>query len=1168
MKLLDLTRFPLTESSLVEASAGTGKTFSIALLYLRALAGIGRSPLPVESLLVVTFTVAATEELKGRIHQQLLDALAWFDQPPSSPESSPLDQVCAGVAPELRAVTRARIAAGLRNLDQAAVMTIHSWAIQALKQHPLSGLAPVNSELVASHWSIQQRLIVDYWRHHFYGAPAHWAAQLVPLFAVPADLAAALRLPLQHPQMAILDDQPGMALEALFDQLAEQSSALDEKLERTRRRLALECDDFMDAVEAAAGNANHGRLTMLAPRKLAATLLDWRAWITGGGAPPESLLGLLSRGWIVKKNKPEFEHWALPPLIEWLHACASFENGVLPRARAQLLGHARRWVLERTDQALRQNPSTSFDQVLRQLSQMIDEPDSMLPGALAAQYPLALIDEFQDTDPTQWGMFKRIYYQRTGAALVLIGDPKQAIYSFRGADIHAYLDAKRLMGEQVYRMGVNYRSDPGLVDACNAVFEQPAGAFMVASADGVGVTYDPVAANRSESGLSGVGGMASMQWLVGSECGITKHVQEITLMSAQSVASMLGSRMMIGTPPRPIQPADVAVLVRKGSQANRMRKALAAVGVTSVYLSDRESLFAQPEALDILAWLKVAADPTDARVLKAALLSASIGLSWQELDALVFDITAWEGLREQVLVWAELAGDGDIQKMLGQVLSHFGVRERLLAVDRGARALANWMHLMEWAQASRQQLDSVGALIVEFERMMLDPGDTDIQRMESDQDVVRIVTVHKSKGLEYPVVVVPYLCVADAVGASDPAIVVRVDQQAVISVAGSTAQPELWQQADEARLQEDVRLLYVALTRARHLAVIGAVGLNKGMQKTALGAVLGVSDGASLDERLGQLSAFADVHVCHGPIDLPPGPQGDAVYTPASALQARFRLPKRRWIASFSSLGRRADADDQSHYSSVWDDEARGDASDYDPSAPGIAGFARGPEAGTFLHDVLERAHGMGFARAINERQWLGVMAEQRGFGDQVERLDGWLTQMLSAQFTGFGAAPLSLMAEPPAQSELEFLMAAGSLAIDTLDVFCQRHILPGLARPALSRGELNGYLKGYIDFVVEWEGRYWVLDWKSNYLGPDSQHYHRDAINQSILEHRYDVQYALYLVALHRHLSLRLADYHPGYHLGGAAYVFLRGLQGPEQGLHWCRGDLDWVGQLSELLS
>ncbi|MGB0957412.1 MAG: 3'-5' exonuclease, partial [Litorivicinus sp.] len=592
--------------------------------------------------------------------------------------------------------------------------------------------------------------------------------------------------------------------------------------------------------------------------------------------------------------------------------------------------------------------------------------------------------------------------------------------------------------------------------------------------------------------------------------------------------------------------------------------------------SDKNSLFAQPEAVDVLAWLKLAADPSDDRRLRSAVITASLGLAWSDLDRLMGDGDAWERFREQALVWGAMAQAGGLQSMFMELWAYFGVRERLLDSQRGARTFANLMQLAEWCQRAWPEQGSVSSLIRALERLMLEPDNTDVQRMETDQDVVQIVTVHKSKGLEYPVVVAPFLCVADPVSDSAPAVVARTPAGRLLSVVGGKAAPEHWAAADEERLQEDLRLLYVAVTRAKHLLLACAGPLKSGLDKSAVGSLLGVGKGADLAETLSQLSSGGDLGLHHGPLALEPKPRSLPSGKLKAALTPSFRLPPRRWVASFTALTRRLEQGEETPYAAHWHDEQSPSAesapsppaADSDASSGVLTDFPRGPEAGTFLHSVIEWAHTAGFTRVASEHEWrlatLQTMAVARGYGDHTSQLDQWLVTMLNTEFVGFGAGPMCLSRQPPAIAEFEFLLGMGRLPVRRLDEFCQSRILPGRPRAALSAADLNGFMKGFIDWVVEHEGRYWLVDWKSNDLAGD---YSGGAMEQAVLGHRYDVQMAIYLVALHRHLTSRLPHYDPGRHLGGAAYCFLRGTQSPSQGMHWCSGDMTWVAECSELL-
>jgi exodeoxyribonuclease V beta subunit len=546
--------------------------------------------------------------------------------------------------------------------------------------------------------------------------------------------------------------------------------------------------------------------------------------------------------------------------------------------------------------------------------------------------------------------------------------------------------------------------------------------------------------------------------------------------------------------------------------------------------------------------------------------------------------------------------------MLRRLLNDFDVPARLLASDAGSgfdgeRILTDLLHLAELLQQASVLLDGEHALIRHLAEQCRDAsrgaGDDARQiRLESDADLVQVVTVHKSKGLEYPLVFLPFAADHRQTTKDDLPLKWH-DAQGRLQL-GLRADEEILERADRERLGEDLRKLYVALTRARHATWVGLAPL-AGLEGGAFGYLLGggavlAPDGLAqaLDALRGDCASIAVVEAPEpAPASLP-----DALmdrFAPAGPARrlgpARISAPVVRepwWIASYSALRTvvgddparlatpaRAPADtpteDRFREMQAVQTDASGtaelspstssiDARDRLPAAGTIHAFPRGPEAGTFLHDLLEWAATPSFAEAaadpVRLRDTIARRCQVRGWSQWIGPLTVWLESFLSTPLPvpAMGAHPAAtfrLVDLTGAVPEMEFWLAAHRADTREIDRLVCTYTLDRAPRPALQTNVLNGMLKGFMDLVFEHEGRYYVADYKSNWLGPDAAAYTPEAMRAEILHARYELQYVLYLFALHRLLKARLPDYDYDRHVGGAVYLFLRGIEAPSRGLH-----------------
>ncbi len=517
--------------------------------------------------------------------------------------------------------------------------------------------------------------------------------------------------------------------------------------------------------------------------------------------------------------------------------------------------------------------------------------------------------------------------------------------------------------------------------------------------------------------------------------------------------------------------------------------------------------------------------------------------------------------------------------LLHRLLHDFALPQRLMARADGERALTNLLHLAELLQQAAAELDGEQALIRHLAELLAGApqgADEQVLRLESDAALVRVVTIHKSKGLEYPLVFLPFICAFRPVDGGQPLQVHDGERRRLV------LQPDqaTIERAERERLGEDLRLLYVALTRARHACWLGVADLKdgrantSGLHRAALGYLLGggtpLPDTAALAQWLAPLAVAGESAVLAAPeVDA-----AQFVEPSSAAAELRWRVPQRKaaehwWIASYSALrlgeveappSRFEDAaPDSPAAQKAADDERESVAVALGArEAPSLHRFPRGPNPGTFLHGLLELAGREGFAALAAEperlREQIARRCQLRGLTAWVEPLADWLLDLVRRPLALGEGGAVALAQLASYQPELEFWFEARHVDVRRLDALVQEYVLPGVARPALSRDTLNGMFKGFIDLAFEHDGRYYVVDYKSNWLGEDDAAYTAEAMQRAVAAQRYDLQYVLYLLALHRQLQVRLSDYDYDRHMGGALYLFLRGSRADGQGIHHAR--------------
>jgi exodeoxyribonuclease V beta subunit len=1195
--LLQALRFPLRGNALIEASAGTGKTFTIAALYLRLVLGHGDQaafdrPLMPPEILVVTFTEAATKELRDRIRARLAQAAAAFLLDPATVAARPAGE---DLLHDLRAsypeqdwpgcARRLQVAAEW--MDEAAVSTIHGWCNRMLREHAFDSGSLFSQTLETDERDLLDEATRDYWRTFFYPLPAADTDAVRGWWTEPAALARQLARLLPHADLLGPAREPAEALE-------QARIARAETLAELRQPWQTWCEE-LDALLTAAVRDGQVHGQKLQQRFYGPWLQDLRRWCRGECDEP---MPAKSTGWTRLTRAGLREAWKSGeppehPAFENLESLRERLAGA-PDARHEVLAHAVGWVAQRIAREQHRRAQMGFGDLLTRLHAALhdDGNGERLAALIRQQFPVALIDEFQDTDPVQYGIFRRIYGGAAAASgatsMVLIGDPKQAIYAFRGADIYTYLAARSDTAGRHFTLGTNYRSTTAMVQAVNHFFDaaerrsEGAGAFLFRTAEGNPLPFYNVEAQGRKDRWVVQRQEAPALTCWWHEAGAPVRAGEYRKVMAAACAAEIVRLLRLGQGGdtgfvqadgslQPLRPRDIAVLVNSGTEALAVRQALAAGGVRSVYLSDRDSVFDTAAAAELQRLLQACAEPDDARLVRAALGTGLLALDWKALDRLNHDEVHWEERVEAFHAYRRQWRRQGVLPMVRQLLHDFHVPRRLIAAG-DERQLTDLLHLAELLQQASALLQGEHALLRHLAEQRQDGGagaDNRQVRLESDADLLKVVTVHKSKGLEYPLVFLPFPATCWPV---DPeAVPIKWhddDGRARVSLLPDA---EVVRQADRERLGEDLRKLYVALTRARHASWIG-VAVTDQWPQTALGYLL---DGSG-DLPPGNLQAMLEATLAPGAIHVAPAPQASQERYRASAATLQLAPPpplaqahrERWWIASYSRLLTGADgtalaaAPETAQEANYFDDEAAEPAGDdaLQAGPPGtLHAFPRGASPGTFLHGLLEWLGRQGFAAMATAPGELAALLARRcntaRWKPHQSALNEWLTRWLATPLDlsrlAPGSAPLAPAGMHGYQVEMEFWFSASQVKVRALDRLVTAHTLRGEARPALAPQQLNGMLKGFMDLVFEHEGRYFVADYKSNWLGETDAHYTAKAMRDEVLRKRYELQYSLYLFALHRLLRARLPDYDYDRHVGGAVYVFLRGHAAATQGLH-----------------
>jgi exodeoxyribonuclease V beta subunit len=1150
---------PLEAPTLVEASAGTGKTHTITTYFVRGILERGLRP---EQILVVTYTKAATAELRVRCRTRILQALSLLDCPPQEPDA--LHQIVSkAVVRSGRARVEGQLRDALAEMDLTSILTIHGFCQRLLQDHPLLFGIDFDFEVAEDLASMHADLAVDFWATDLYARPP-WLLRALARHKVDVDRLTKLANAAAMPGVEIVGPPaPSGSIEtavaraeALHDEVAAIWVADRDEI------CAILCEDF-------GLNRNQYRQSTIEKKWIPE--LDELLAKRGLQLLPNSFAKLAAGRMKIKQGYQEprhafFEacrrlceaHEALDPLLEY--EVFSFKQRFLEFVRR----HAQR---RRSEASV-----LSFDDLLLMVHAPWSRPDrrdytvdpALIAKTIRESYPLALVDEFQDTDSLQYGIFKAIYGD---GSVVYVGDPKQAIYAFRGADVFSYIGAATDVEDRDRALRTNRRSDPDLVRAVNALFCWQPNPFVLQ-----GIEFEPAEAHEQTNRSSLA---PALEIVFPSEKELEAALEGVVApMVANEIAHLLARPATIEG--RPIEPGDIAVLCRSNKQAMAVTQALRALTIPTSFDGDSSVLHTEV-ASDLRVVLEATLMPGDSPSVRRALLTSLLGVLPQQLAEMKDE--QWSGWVSKFRNWNATWHSQGVVRFLEDMLRDTNA-ERQMASNRSARRdLTDLAHLEELLMRGERewQRDPV-ALMQWFRR--LDEGTPEQgtvrsedlqQRPDAESGAVRVSTIHKAKGLEYGVVYCPFTWNDAGVrGFSKEAIKFHDDQGQARIDLGSSQREEHLRKSEQEALSEAVRLIYVAVTRAKHHCVLFWGGAPH-WKKSALAHLL--HDQRRLDE-LDEDAMRADLEslakASGGTIGwrAPNAEPAPARFDERPEPELGVRLPRRFFdqaarIASFTSL-------------TGFDEKLpapRGDAQVATAEPPLFAELPGGTRTGLLLHEILEKVDFAGLDTGEN-RQAIADRLRTHGF-------DPALAPGVQRDLVRIASTPL-IQGEDDAPRlidlhldkqlrELEFTLHADRAHLADLAKLLQAHGAPQAAPgyharlTDVSAKTLQRFLRGFIDLMFEWQGRWYVADYKSNTLAS----YDPAAVVETVQREHYVLQGLLYTAAAQRYLKQRLPSYDSAKDWGGMLFLFLRGMRDPcsARGTFFDRQSVDLLGAVDHWL-
>ncbi len=1195
---LDIPAIPLEGTNLIEASAGTGKTYTISHLYLRLLL---EKQYDVRSILVVTFTEAATKELTERIRSNLGEVYGILEADKQAEDSVTARILEDSLNQQSRETLKTTLRKAIIRFDEASIHTIHGFCKKILSDYSFESSVLFDTDLITDQQGIVKEITEDFQRITFSNSSvllsdiagssgldsSGWIRFAFQLLGLPA----ARLVPDSIPDIV---DTMNALLEEINREWQTSGNEIktilieDDGLKRDQNTYRQDkLDDYFKSMDQLTADEIPSKLlkalSMLSSEKLELSLKK------GKSAPTHEFFKLCQK--IVS---------IIPDVIIWLkHSFTGYLKQEMDLRKKQANIH-------------------TFDDLISTVYRGLNNKGlgPRLKALVREKYRVALVDEFQDTDSIQYEIFDTIFSGHDG--LFMIGDPKQSIYSFRGADLFTYFKAARSVPkEKGFTLDTNWRSENGLIDAVNALFSDTENPFVL----GDEIRYlkslvsEHSKGNTSKLEIKDDNRHHLVFWHLENENpgktgqplnkddaarqSIEETVKEISWILDQANkgrATIGGER---------IKPSDMAILVLRNKDAQDLKHRLTQLNIPAV-MTKSGNVFHTHEAHEIRKIMNAVAAPLQSTRLNSALASEIIGLEGNDILKLLEDDTQRDNYEEHISRFSnyrEIWSGKGFMSMFRRLMAEYGVRNKLLKLPGGERKLTNVLHLAELIHTKEMKdKPGINTLLswLDQQRQSEEQQEEHELRLERDDEAVQISTVFKSKGLQYPIVFCPFMWQRSAITSND-AISYHQDDELILDLGSDDRLFIGREKAQQELLADLMRLLYVALTRAQNRCYVACGRIGK---SSVSGLDYMFSGGVSKDQllinelmtRISKLDGNQYLDMvrqclegkpislqCSGENTVQAVPYHPQISRESEELQCRDYPPKNQWtrewgIASYSRITAGGLPFHQEELL-LTDEGVDPVMGVLDSDEDTFFGFPGGRVAGTCIHSVFERIDFKGLTteslkdpieQSLIKFGLADSEAEDNLASTNALRMEKMIRRVLSAPLIA-GNDTLFLNEIDPQNKlvELEFHFAMSRLTPKSLQAFASASKALQDRLKRLNFMPVYGYMHGFIDLIFKAGEKFYIVDWKSNNLGSTYADYQADKLAQTMTDHLYDLQYYIYTVALNQYLEKRLPGYSYKKHFGGVFYLFVRGMHPelPGNGVFYDLPSEQLISSLSHLV-
>ncbi|AAM67982.1 exodeoxyribonuclease V subunit beta [Buchnera aphidicola] len=1131
-KKLNIFQIPLKGIHLIEASAGTGKTSTIAFLYLRLLLGLEKNKenirkLSVKEILVVTFTNAAKEELYIRIKKSIKELhLSCIKKKSKDPIFQSFLTKIKNFDEAIHILEDAKI-----NINNAAIYTIHGFCQDVLENNTLIS----NREIIENESFLYLQATQDFWRYFFYNLPKKIIKIIYEEYRSPEDLLREIK--------PILKVNSSINFKKKFDKketLITFHEKIINKINIFKQKWLNYNLIILKIINQLKVNKKiYSNFNILKWKK---KITEWAESETKNYKMPICLKYFSETS--IEKNIKNYnfkKHIFFEEIDKILKKNFSLKNIILFYAIKNIPKFVKR---EKEKKLL-----LGFNDLLKILLKNIKKEES-LREIIIKQYPVALIDEFQDTNIQQYQIFNTLYKNKK-TALFLVGDPKQSIYSFRGADIFSYLHAKFKI-KNYYYLDTNWRSSKNICKAINYLFSKNKNPFYFKN-----IPFEPILSSSKnlnmkfkikEKNQTAI----SFFFQKKEEVNIEEYRDWIAKQCANEISYWLtcskkGEAIISdGSQERILTEKDIVILVRNRTEAQIIKESLKKVNILSKYSSPYESVFKTFDALELLSILKSILDPTDINLLKKSILTHILNkIAFQKIkenSKTKISHFLIQKLYEYNDKWKTIGIFYTIKTMILEYQKYANNFEMYKNQQRNI----NFLHIAELLQEKSQNCYKENSLMRWFEKKILEKNnisENEYIKNFAESKIIRIITIHKSKGLEYPIVWIPFI-----VDFNVSKSYFYHEKKTLKIFFDNNKSSETLKKSDEERLAEDLRFLYVALTRSIYHCSIGISYLVKkrkknkkssDIHKSSLGYIIQNGKCMNYKELLYELKILNKklyIEVKYQAMNCKSLTiKKDDLYILS---QPQFLLKEIKLYSQITSFTKIKQ--ENKHFNNIQYNNIESYFFKEKDKKKTIHNFPHGNKAGIFIHYILKTIK---FNNTFNI-DWFYTILKKYEFSEKwAKTLMFWINNILNFKINNLNIT-LSSLKKTQYIKELEFFLPIkNTLYCEDLNQIIQSIDLISSISQKIFFNPVIGILKGFIDLVFIFNKKYYILDYKCNYLGNNDNCYSSKNIKKEIIKNRYDIQYQLYTLALHQYLKKKVKQYHYKTHFGGVFYLFLRGI-------------------------